>query len=175
MQDALGARSAPALAPRDVFDIGATDANMAQLMIRELRPFAHRLSFPEPSADLLRDHFERDHFDSFSGSPGRLLGGNPFVPVSQGGAACSARSPQKLARGGLHCPCSRTHRRRERPSPSHFHGRYRRKAHPDRGPSSSALRSRACHSPSMRVSVALGCQLNRWGHEFRTHRVRDRF
>jgi hypothetical protein len=37
--------SALDLAPNDVFDNGAADANLAQRMIRELRPFAHRPSF----------------------------------------------------------------------------------------------------------------------------------
>ena len=39
-------RSAPDQEPNDVFDIGAADANRAQLMIRDLKPFARRLSVP---------------------------------------------------------------------------------------------------------------------------------
>jgi|ERR1700727_2481709 hypothetical protein len=32
---------------------------------------------------------------------------------------------------------------------------------------------RVVRAPSMRVSMALGCQLNGWGHEFRTHGVNN--
>jgi len=42
-------------------------------MIRELRQFAHRVSITAPSVDLLRDHFEGDHLDSFSDGLSRLL------------------------------------------------------------------------------------------------------
>jgi hypothetical protein len=50
-------------------------------MIRELRQFAHRVSIPEPSVELLRDHFEGDHRDSVSDAPRRL----ESQPPSKGG------------------------------------------------------------------------------------------
>jgi hypothetical protein len=71
---ALRVRSARTRAAHDVFDVAAADADIAQFMIRELRQFAHRVSIPAPSVELLRDHFEGDHLDSFSDAPRRLLG-----------------------------------------------------------------------------------------------------
>jgi hypothetical protein len=65
----------------DIFDVAAADADIAQLMIRELRQFAHRVSIPEPSVELLRDHFEGDHLDSFSDALRRL----ESQPPSKGG------------------------------------------------------------------------------------------
>ena len=40
-------------AAHDVFDVAATDADIAQLTVRELRQFAHRLSITAPSVQLL--------------------------------------------------------------------------------------------------------------------------
>src|SRR5271166_1677219 len=82
--------------PHDVFDIGAADADLAQLTIGELRQFTHHLSILEPSADLLRDRFEGDHFDSFSGAPGRLFDRTTLETGAHGGcAACSAKVSAK--------------------------------------------------------------------------------
>ena len=40
-------------AAHDIFDVAAADADIPQLMIRELRQFAHRVSIPEPSVELI--------------------------------------------------------------------------------------------------------------------------
>ena len=40
-------------AAHDVFDVAATDADIAELTVRELRQFAHRLSMMAPSVQLL--------------------------------------------------------------------------------------------------------------------------
>jgi hypothetical protein len=71
---ALRVRSARTRAAQNVFDIAAADTDIAQLMVRELRQFAHRISVPAPSVELLRNHFEGVHFDSFFGGQCRLLG-----------------------------------------------------------------------------------------------------
>src|SRR5882757_9519689 len=84
------------------------------------------------------------------------------------------KSQRRLARGGFHRPCSRTHRRRERPSLSHFHRRCLREPPPGRGPSFSALRTRACRPPWIRVSVDSRRALNRGSHEFRADGVNNR-
>ena len=112
-------------AAHDVFDVAAADADIAQLIVRELRQFAHRLSVPAPSVELLRDHFEGDHIDSFSGAM-RLLGRRSVVA---GALAATRRgrqsSPQRRASAGPRRPCSRTHRKREQPSLSN-HAAFRR-------------------------------------------------
>src|SRR5271166_5755399 len=51
-------------AAHDIFNVAAADADIAQLMIRELRQFAHRVSIAAPSVELLRDHFEGDHLST---------------------------------------------------------------------------------------------------------------
>ena len=97
--------SARTLTPHDVFDIGAADADIAQLMIGEARQFTHRLSIPEPGADLLRDHPEGDHFDSFSSAPRRLLDRKTFETGAHGGrAACSAKVSAKARSRRLSSP-----------------------------------------------------------------------
>ena len=82
---ALSVGSTRTRAAYDVFDVAAADADIAQLMIRELRQFAHRVSMPAPSVVLLRDHFEENHLHSFSDAPRRLLGRKPIVAGAQGG------------------------------------------------------------------------------------------
>jgi hypothetical protein len=82
---ALRVRSARTRATHDVFDVAAADTDIAQFIIRKLRQFAHRVSIPAPSVELLRDHFEGDHLDSFSDAPRRLLGRKPIVAGAHGG------------------------------------------------------------------------------------------
>jgi hypothetical protein len=69
---ALPVDSAGTDVAHNIFDVAAADADIAQLMIRELGQFAHRVSITAPSVELLRDHFEGDHLDSFSDAPRRL-------------------------------------------------------------------------------------------------------
>jgi hypothetical protein len=95
---ALRVRSARTRAAHDVFDVAAADADIAQFMIRELRQFAHRVSIPAPSVELLRDHFEGDHLDSFSDAPRRLLGRKPIVAGAHGGRTAQLA---KFLREGL--------------------------------------------------------------------------
>ena len=80
-------RPARTRAAHDVFDVRTTDADIAQLIIGELRQFAHRLSVPEPSVDLLRNRFERDHINSLSGAPRRLRGRETIAAGAHSGAA----------------------------------------------------------------------------------------
>ena len=124
---ALRVRSARTRAAHDVFDVAGADADIAQFMIRELRQFAHRVSIPTSSVELLRDHFEGDHLNSFSDAPRPLLGRKPIVAGAHGGRTAqfgkvSPRGPFSAAPRRL---CSRTHRRLERSCPSH-HAPFRR-------------------------------------------------
>ena len=73
------------LAAHDVLDVASADADVAQLMVRVLRQFAHRRSITAPSVPLLRDHFDGVHIDSSSGGPRRLLGRKPVVADAHGG------------------------------------------------------------------------------------------
>jgi len=72
-----------------VFDVAAADPDIAQLMVRELGQFADRFSVPAPSVELLRDHPEGDHIDSFSGAM-RPSGRKPIVASAYDGHAALA-------------------------------------------------------------------------------------
>jgi hypothetical protein len=54
----LNIRLARTRAEHNVFDVASADADIAQLMVRELGQFADRFSVSAPSVDLLRDHPE---------------------------------------------------------------------------------------------------------------------
>ena len=47
---------------RDVLDIAAADADIAQLMVRKLGQFAYRRAISTPGVQSLRDRLEGDHF-----------------------------------------------------------------------------------------------------------------
>jgi len=49
-------------AARDVLDSAAANTDIAQLVVRELRQFAHCLAMSAPSLQLLRNRLEGDHF-----------------------------------------------------------------------------------------------------------------